>query len=165
LSQINRERLPALGFIRLGSGGGADCGVQIPASIQRLKGGRLSPIKTVMRRQFAHGLRAFVLILALAVAGQGLASATMAMGPNNGPMSNVSATPSDMCNGCEGMDHSKAMPSNCSIGVCSGIIAVQPAPASLEALTLRSYQSVAQDEVQGITISPPLGPPRALHFA
>ena len=123
----------------------------------------MSPIKTVMRRRFAH----FTLILALAfaLAGEGLAPATMAMGPGNGPMSNLSPTPLDMCNGCEGMDHSKAMPSNCTIGVCSGIIAVLPAPAPLVALALRSYRSVAQDEVQGITVSPPLGPPRALHFA
>jgi hypothetical protein len=125
----------------------------------------LSPIKTVMRRHIAHGLRAFVLILALAVAGQGLASATMPMGPGNGPMSDMSATPSDMCHGCEGMDHSKAMPSNCTIGVCSGISAVLPAPVSVEALPLQSYRGVAHAEVQGITIPPPLGPPRALHFA
>ena len=118
-----------------------------------------------MQRHFSHGLRAFVLILALAVAGQAFASATMPMGPGNGPMANMSATPSDRCNGCEGMDHSKAMPSNCSIGVCSGIVAVMPAPVSLESLPLRSYRSIAQDEVQGITVSPPLGPPRTLHFA
>jgi hypothetical protein len=118
-----------------------------------------------MRRHFAHGLRAFVLILALAVAGQGLASATMPMGPGNGPMSDMSATPSDMCHGCEGMDHSKAMPSNCTIGGCSGISAVLPAPVSVEALPLQSYRGVAHGEVQGITIPPPLGPPRALHFA
>ena len=132
---------------------------------ERLKEGGLSPIKTVMRRHFAHGLRAFVLILALAVAGQGLASATMPMGPGDGAMSNVSATPSDMCNGCEGMDHSKTMPSNCSIGVCSGIVAIMPTPVPLESLALRSYRSIAQDGVQGITVSPPLGPPRTLHFA
>jgi hypothetical protein len=118
-----------------------------------------------MRRHISHGLRAFVLILALVVAGQGLASATMPMTPGNGPMSNLSATPSDMCNGCEGMDHSKAMPPNCTIGVCFGIIAVLPAPVSLEAVPLRSYRSVAQDEVEGITISPPLGPPRTFHSA
>jgi hypothetical protein len=120
-----------------------------------------------MRRHFAHGLRAFVLILALAfaLAGQGLASATMPMEPGNGAMSNMSETPSRKCHGCEGMDHSKAMPSNCSVGVCSGIVAVMPAPVSVGALPLRSYWSLTRDGVLGITIPPPLGPPRALPFA
>jgi hypothetical protein len=117
----------------------------------------------VMQRRFAH----FVLILALAFAlvGSGFVPATMGIDPGNGAMPNMSATASTMCRSCEGMDHSKAMPSNCSIGVCSGIIAVLPAPASLGALPLRSYRSIAQDEGHGITVSPPLGPPRILHFA
>jgi hypothetical protein len=116
-----------------------------------------------MQRRFAH----FVLILALtfALAGQGLAPATMAMEPGNGAMSNLSATPSVMCHGCEGMDHSKVMPSNCTISICSGIIAVLPAPGSVEARPLQSHWSLAQDELLGVTVPPPLGPPRVLHFA
>jgi hypothetical protein len=43
--------------IRPGPGGGAGCDVQGSASIQRLKGWWVSPIKSVMWRHFAHGLR------------------------------------------------------------------------------------------------------------
>ena len=116
-----------------------------------------------MRCRFAH----FVLILALvfALVGQSFVPAAMAMAPGHDSMSEMSTTSSAMCNGCLGMDHSKAMPSSCSIGVCSGIIAVLPDPASLESLPVRSYRSMAQNEAQGITVSPPLGPPRTLHFA
>jgi hypothetical protein len=119
-----------------------------------------------MRRNFTHGLRAFALILALAfaLAGQGPASATMLSEPGGDSLSNLTATSSGMCRGCEGMD-SKAMPSNCAIGVCSGVVAVLPTPVPVEAPPLQSYRGVAQDKVQGITISPPLGPPRTLHFA
>jgi len=120
-----------------------------------------------MCRYFTHGLRAFALILALAfvLAGQGLASARMTSELGGDSLSSLTATPSGMCLGCEGMDHSKAMPVNCTIGVCSGVIAVLPAPVPVEALPLQSYRGFAQDKVRGITISPPLGPPRILHFA
>jgi hypothetical protein len=120
-----------------------------------------------MCRHFTHGLPAFALIvlaLAFALAGQGLASATMPSEPGGDSLSNITAT-SGMCRGCEGMDHSKAMPWNCTIGVCSGVIAVLPAPVPVEALLLQSYRGVAQDKVRGLAISPPLGPPRTLHFA
>jgi hypothetical protein len=119
-----------------------------------------------MRRHFTHGLQAFALILALAfgLAGQGLASATMPSEPGGDWLSNLTAMPSGMCRGCEGMDHSKGMPSNCAIGVCSGVIAVLPTPVPFEALLLPSYRGVSQDKVRGLTISPPLGPPRTLHF-
>jgi hypothetical protein len=119
-----------------------------------------------MRRHFTHGLRAFALILALAfaLAGQQLASATMPSEPGGDSLSNLTATPSDMCRGCEGMD-SKAMPSNCAIGVCSGVVAVLATPVPVEAPPLQSYRGVSQDKVRGLTISPPLGPPRTLPFA
>jgi hypothetical protein len=120
-----------------------------------------------MRRHFTPGMRAFALIFALAfaLAGQGLASATMPSEPGGDSLSSITATHLGMCRGCEGMDHSKGMPSNCTIGVCSSVAVLLPAPVPVSALPLKSYGGVAQDKVGGISISPPLGPPRTLHFA
>jgi hypothetical protein len=138
-----------------------------PAAIGLLKVWRLGPIEETMARMLVHRLQArvFILALALALVGQVFAPFTMVMPPVNASMVGMSLTPSGLCLDCKGMDHSKAIGSDCTVGVCSGIVAVMPAPVSLEALPLRSYWIVARDEVQGITIPPALGPPRALHFA
>jgi hypothetical protein len=97
--------------------------------------------------------------------GQGFAPAAMAMQPQNAAMTNMSVTPSDMCPDCKGMDHSKAMPSDCAIGVCTAVVGVLPTLGLSDVQRLSSFVSVAQDTGQGISIPPPLGPPRPLYLA
>lgn len=70
-----------------------------------------------------------------------------------------------MCPDCKGMDHSKAMPSDCAIGVCTAVVGVLPSYGLADMQPPSSFASVAQDAGQGITIPPPLGPPRPLHLA
>ena len=120
-----------------------------------------------MWRYFSHRLRAFVLILTVAflLAGQEFASATMAMETGNDSISNKSATLSNMCPGCGGMDHSQAVPSDCMIGMCAGVSAILPATVLVEDMPIAAFPAVGQGAGQGLTIPPPLGPPRALHFA
>jgi hypothetical protein len=125
-----------------------------------------------MARRFAHRLRALSLIIALAFAlvGQGFAPAAMAMQPQHASMTDMSAmrgmstTPSDMCPACKGMDHSKAMPSDCAIGVCFAVVGLLPSVELADVQPMSSFASIAQDAGRGITISPPLGPPRPFHL-
>jgi hypothetical protein len=63
------------------------------------------------------------------------------------------------------MDHSKAIAPDCAVGVCAGLIAVLPAALDVDTTSLSTFQIVAQRQGRGITIPPPLGPPRLLHLA
>jgi hypothetical protein len=143
-----------------------------PASIERLNYRRSGPIPSAMARRFAHRLRALSLIIALAFAlvGQGFAPVAMAMQPQDASMTGMSATsgmstaPSEICLGCKGMDHSKAMRFDCAIGVCSAVVGVLPSFELADVQPLSSFASVAQEAGHGITIPPPLGPPRPLHL-
>jgi hypothetical protein len=120
-----------------------------------------------MARRLTHRLRAVAVILALAfaMAGQGFATAAMAMQPQNASMTSMSAALSGMCPDCQGMDHSKAMQSDCAIGLCTAVVGVLPSYGLADVHPLSSFASVAQDAGQGIAIPPPLGPPRPLHLA
>jgi hypothetical protein len=120
-----------------------------------------------MRRRLAHCLRAFVLILTVAfpLAGHEFASATMAMETGNDSISDKSATLSNMCPGCGGTDHSQAVPSDCMIGMCAGVNAILPATVFAEGATFAAFPVVGQGDGQGLTIPPPIGPPRAFHSA
>ena len=109
-------------------------------------------------------LRAFALIFALtfALVGQAFVPAAMAMQPEGTATASISALPSDMCKGCKDMDHSKA--SECGLGVCVGTIAILPQMSRVEATSLAAFPGAGQLDGQGLTIPPPLGPPRSLHL-
>jgi len=89
----------------------------------------------------------------------------MAMQPESTAVSGMPTSPSGMCPDCKGMDHSKAIAPDCAIGVCAGLIAILPAALGIDATPLSVFQIVAQRQGRGITIPPPLGPPRLLHLA
>jgi hypothetical protein len=122
-----------------------------------------------MQRRLAHCLRAFVLVVTVAfpLAGQEFASASMAMAMETGndSISDKSATLSNMCPGCGGMDHSQAVPSDCMIGMCAGVNAILPATVFAEDEPFAAFPVVGQGDGQGLTIPPPLGPPKAFHSA
>jgi hypothetical protein len=104
-----------------------------------------------------------ILTLAFALVGQAFAPAAMAMQPDRAAMAGMSA--SDVCAGCADIDHSKAVPADCAGAVCAGLVAVLPATFGVQATFLPVFPRVAESEGRGITIPPPLGPPRPLHLA
>jgi hypothetical protein len=89
----------------------------------------------------------------------------MATETGNDSISHKSATLSNMCPGCGGMDHSQAVSSDCMIGMCAGVNAILSATVFAEGAPFAAFPVVGQDDGQGLTIPPPLGPPRAFHFA
>ena len=111
-----------------------------------------------------HLLRARVFVLALAVAlvAQVFAPFAMAMPTHNASMVGMSLTPSGMCPDCKDMDHSKAIGSNCSVGLCSGVMAILPNLAAIDATPSASIPRVAPNRSLGITTQPDTGPPRSL---
>jgi hypothetical protein len=104
-----------------------------------------------------------ILTLAVALVGQAFAPAAMAMPPDRAAPTDMS--PSHLCPGCAGIDHSKAVPADCAGAVCSGVIAVLPATPSVQAKLLPVFPRVADSEARGIAVPPPLGPPRPFHLA
>jgi hypothetical protein len=111
-----------------------------------------------------HLLRArlFVLVLAVALVGQIFAPFAMAMPTYNDSMVGMSLTPSAMCPDCKEMDHSKAIGSNCSVGLCSGVMAILPNLTAIDAKPSASIPRVAHNRSLGITTQPDTGPPRSL---
>ena len=114
----------------------------------------------------AHRLRALVLILSLVfgLVGMTFASGAMAMQPETGSAVGMAAPSTDPCPGCGGIDDSKAMAVHCAVGLCSGAGVVLPTASETRAISRAAFPMVAQSEGRGITISPALGPPRALHL-
>jgi hypothetical protein len=120
-----------------------------------------------MTFHLVHSMRTVMVVVALAfgLAAQTFAPAAMTMQPDHGAMAGASLSRSDICPGCSGLDHSKAMIVDCSVGLCSGVAAVllgAPLPSATHDL---SFSRVAQSDGQGITIQPALGPPRPSHLA
>src|SRR5437763_827096 len=105
---------------------------------------------------------ALVLALAFALVGLGFAPAAMAMQTDGAMM--VGMSPSPMCLGCAGIDQSKAMPSGCAGAICAGVIAVLPATDVIQAAFPLVFPRIADSEGRGITVPPPLGPPRPLQL-
>jgi hypothetical protein len=120
----------------------------------------------------SHRLRAFVVVLALAfgLVGQTFAPAAMAMASGTTPMAataiaDASMSPTDICPGCASIDHSKGMLSDCSVGLCSAVVAILPAGNKAMATRFVGvFVSVAESAGRGITIPPAVGPPRLLHL-
>ena len=111
-----------------------------------------------------HLLRArfFALAMAVALVGQIFAPFAMAMPTYNASMVGMSLTPSGMCSDCKDMDHSKAVSSNCSVGLCCGVMAILPNLTAIDATPLASIPGVAHNRGLGITTQPDTGPPRSL---
>jgi hypothetical protein len=135
-----------------------------PAAIGPLKVWRLSLIDGAMLFMSVHLLRArfFVLALAVALVGQIFAPFAMAMPTYNASMVGMWLTPSGMCPDCKDMDHSKAIGSNCSVGLCSGVMAILPNLAAIDAIPSASIPRAAHNRSLGITTQPDTGPPRSL---
>ena len=134
------------------------------AAIGPLKVWRLGLIEGAMVLMSVHLLRARVFVLALAVAlvAQVSAPFAMAMPSDNASMVGMSLTPSCMCPDCKDMDHSKAIGSDCAVGICSGVMAILPHLTAIDATPSASIPRVADDRIRGITTQPDTGPPRSL---
>jgi hypothetical protein len=134
-----------------------------PAAIGPLKVWRLGPIEDAMARMFARlRTRFLMLALAFALVGQVIAPFAMAMPPDADSTVGMSLTPSGLCLNCNGMDHSKAI--GCTVGVCSGVVAILPVVTAIDARPSASTPSVAHSGSRGITVRPETGPPRPLHL-
>ena len=134
-----------------------------PAAIGPLKVWRLGLIEGAMVLMSVHLLRArfFVLALAVALVGQIFAPFAMAMPTYNDSM--VGMSPLQPCAPiCKEMDHSKAIGSNCSLGLCSGVMAILPNLTAIDATPSASIPRVAHNRSLGITTQPDTGPPRSL---
>src|SRR5262245_29101309 len=91
---------------------------------------------------------------------QVIVQATMTMQSGHGSTADMPMIPSDMCHGCTAKD-STALPSNCLVRSCSGVVAVLPAPILQLTPALRaSYVATVFQGEQGIIISPDPAPPR-----
>ena len=104
-----------------------------------------------------------ILTLAVALVGQAFAPVAMAMPPDG--VASADMSPSHLCPDCAGMDHSKAVPANCAGAVCAGVIAVLPATPTVQPTLPSVFPRFADSAGRGITVPPPLGPPRPLHLA
>jgi hypothetical protein len=115
-----------------------------------------------------ESLRAIILILAMAfgLAGQTFAPPAMTMQIDNGPLAAVSTGSSGMCPGCAGIGHSTPVPADCSVGLCSGAVAVLQTPAARVGLALRAtFAGAVFNAEHGISIPPDPGPPRFLRLS
>ena len=117
----------------------------------------------------SHRLRTFLLILALALGlvGRVFAPAAMAMPSGTTPGATaemtVAISSSGTCAACA--DHSSAMLSDCSVGLCSAVAAILPAGNRTVSTRMTvDFVRAAESAAQGITFPPALGPPRLLHF-
>jgi hypothetical protein len=100
-----------------------------------------------------------------ALIGQAVAPA-MTMHPGHDSMEAMSMKSSDMCPGCVGNDHSAAVPSDCVVGLCSGVVAVLPAPApQIGPVVSVTYRSTVFQGEHGITLPPDPAPPKLLSLA
>jgi hypothetical protein len=86
----------------------------------------------------------------------------MPMPTHNASMVGMSLTPSGMCPDCKDMDHSRAIGSNCSVGLCSGVMAILSNLTAIDATPSASIPRVAHDRSRGITTQPDTGRPRSL---
>jgi hypothetical protein len=137
-----------------------------PAAMGLLNKPRRSPIEIAMVRTLRDRLPALLLImtLALALIGEGFAPAAMAMQPQSAAINTMSS--SHLCADCAGLDHSKAVPAGCASSVCAGIVAVLPGTVLLLQASVPSlFPNVANSETRGISVPPPVGPPRIFYLA
>jgi hypothetical protein len=110
-------------------------------------------------------LRALILMLAFALIGQANAP-EMAMLPGQDSMAGMSMKSSNMCPGCAGVDHSAAVPLDCMVGLCSGVVAILSAPAPQISPSLRAtYMPTVFQGEPGITITPDPAPPKRPRLA
>jgi hypothetical protein len=117
-----------------------------------------------MASRLFHRPLALILVLALVLMPQVIVQAAMTMQSGHGSTADMPMLPFDMCHGCTGKD-STAVPSDCLLRLCSGVVAVLPAPILqiTPALGAPYMATVFQGE-HGITISPDPTPPRLPHL-
>jgi hypothetical protein len=117
-----------------------------------------------MASRLFHRPLALILVLALVLMPQVIVQAAMTMQSGHGSTADMPMLPFDMCHGCTGKD-STAVPSDCLVRLCSGVVAVLPAPILqiTPALGAPYMATVFQGE-HGITISPDPAPPRLPHL-
>jgi hypothetical protein len=111
-----------------------------------------------------HRPLALVLVLALTLSPQVMVHAAMTMQSGHGLTAGMPMILSDICHGCTGKG-STAIPSDCLVRSCSGVVAVLPAPILqiIPALGAPYVATVFQGE-HGITIAPDPAPPRLTHL-